>query len=829
MDNIVLKFTSDISELKPTIEILNKMGQIPDDMAAQFEKVNKKIVEQTGHVEHLDDSVVKLSKDIKTIPKTIIDKKASDDLKTIPKDIENITKKSVSLKTELRSLKASLAEMEMAGKAGSKEFLEMSIRAGELEDQIGDVANRVKVLASDTKYIDAFGVAINGVAGAFSLATGAAALFGGENEELQAALLKVNAAMAIQNGLQGVMTALNKDEAASVVLKSQAQRVYNFFIDQTTGKLNLMRVAAATAATAGTALLIYGLIKGYQWLSKMNEKANENAMAIKRMGLSQEQYAGVVSAGAEAAADASTKLLAYLSVAQDTTKADGIRSEAIKFLNENYEMYNNQLNLNNISMQKNNELADTYIKLKYQQAIVDAYASVITEKQKTFIDAKTEAQEEYNKSMMRANRLADDTVAKHFEAKYQEEVTRKTKKHDEAMKQLIGTQTAEVVKLIELQTQLNTNSLTTIDYSDALAGLELKMKNASGDVEKQILIGLEIIRVKKAQIDANKELGASEKALQKSALDDLEKYYNERQANIDAAKNNPPNEVVGMPLPEQLATDVYEPSIVIAKNFFQRLKELSYESKERQKEDLAELIAEYQKKYGLIATGASMAFDVISQASAMLTNNEEIELQKRLNNGQLSDKQYERLSREAKHKEAVRNKVLSVFNSLLAIPEAFLNGLADGGPILGAVYAGLATAQSIIIAGTKIPAFAKGTKKAPAGYKLVGEAGPELIKDDGGYPILNHADSMQLMNIYDKYGIDASIPDFTATSSAFDNAPQMQYERIDYDELARVLANEYEKNPKYQLHFDERGFTMSIRKKNSEVELLNKKYPTRLP
>lgn len=132
--------------------------------------------------------------------------------------------KQKSLKGQLRDLKAALAEMEIAGKGNTQEFINLSKRAGELEDQIGDVSSRVKVLASDTKFLDAGIQAIQGLAGAFTAAQGAAALFGDENENVQKVIQKVTGAMAVLQGVQAVANALNKDSALSVLLFSNAQK-----------------------------------------------------------------------------------------------------------------------------------------------------------------------------------------------------------------------------------------------------------------------------------------------------------------------------------------------------------------------------------------------------------------------------------------------------------------------------------------------------------------------------------------------------------------------------------------------------------------------------
>ena len=61
----------------------------------------------------------------------------------------------------------------------------MSVRAGQLEDQIGDTNAQIKILSSDTAKFDGLISGVTGLVGAFTAVQGAVGLFGAENEELQ--------------------------------------------------------------------------------------------------------------------------------------------------------------------------------------------------------------------------------------------------------------------------------------------------------------------------------------------------------------------------------------------------------------------------------------------------------------------------------------------------------------------------------------------------------------------------------------------------------------------------------------------------------------------
>ena len=167
---------------------------------------------------------------------------------------QNTVNKNKSLKAELRELKQELAAMELRGEAGSKKFKEMSQRAGELTDQIGDTNAQIKALASDTKMFDALISGAQGLTGGFVAAQGAVAMFAGENEDLEKILIKVNGAMAILQGLQAVAETLNKDSALSVILLSRARQADTVATEAQTGATILQTVAMNGASVAAKLL-----------------------------------------------------------------------------------------------------------------------------------------------------------------------------------------------------------------------------------------------------------------------------------------------------------------------------------------------------------------------------------------------------------------------------------------------------------------------------------------------------------------------------------------------------------------------------------------------
>ncbi len=208
---------------------------------------------------------------------------------------------------QIRAIREQLAQMEMAGDTSSQTFIDLSVQAAKLTDQMGDTQAQIRILSSDTANLDAAMSVGSGVAGAFNVATSAMALLGGESEELQQAFLKVQAALAVLNGVQQVANTLNKDSVANVVIRTALQKLFNKAKTEETAK-TMAGVAAsgadavakgaqtaattsATAATwslnaallanpvmlivAGTAALVGGLIALFSW-SKKNAEAQRD-------------------------------------------------------------------------------------------------------------------------------------------------------------------------------------------------------------------------------------------------------------------------------------------------------------------------------------------------------------------------------------------------------------------------------------------------------------------------------------------------------------------------------------------------------------------------
>ena len=219
--------------------------------------------------------------------------------------VGNAEGKVKSLKTELKELKTLLA----SGTLDENQFSKLAARAGELQDKIGDVNQQVKNLASDGKALDGFVGLTEGIVGGFTAVQGITALVGDENEDLNKTLVKIQASMAVLNGLQALNNTLQKQSSAVLLLNSiqtkalaAAQTLYAFATGGATLATKAFRIALIATgigavvvllASAASAMGVFGdsvddttesLKKQKEELDDYNQRVNElNTLSLNNV------------------------------------------------------------------------------------------------------------------------------------------------------------------------------------------------------------------------------------------------------------------------------------------------------------------------------------------------------------------------------------------------------------------------------------------------------------------------------------------------------------------------------------------------------------------
>ena len=176
-----------------------------------------------------------------------------------------------------------LTQLAMEARALGPEFAQVANeiikQAGRMKDAIADTRGEVTYFASDTRRLDAVLGGVQAVAGGFGVAQGAAALFGGENKELQQTMVKLQGIMALVTGLQTVQNALQAESAFMVGLNTAATKIQTYVLGQATVAA---RVYSAALVATGAGAIIAGLVLVYNALQSNAEAAEAAEEAQKK-------------------------------------------------------------------------------------------------------------------------------------------------------------------------------------------------------------------------------------------------------------------------------------------------------------------------------------------------------------------------------------------------------------------------------------------------------------------------------------------------------------------------------------------------------------------
>lgn len=250
-----------------------------------------------------------------------------------------------------------------------------------------------------------------------------------------------------------------------------------------------------------------------------------------------------------------------------------------------------------------------------------------------------------------------------------------------------------------------------------------------------------------------KELIAAQKAL------DLLKGK-EKKGKKFTDKVDPENEMPLIPISEteqlaELLREAYgDESVAIMEAYRERENELAEAAQETANEN-------WEKDKERRAEQEQLAKETFSSMMQFMANVSDIQreyelqnLEKQLEAGLITEEEFQRQRKALARDAAVERKGYAIFGATINTAEAVTNALAKEDFVSAILYGVMGAAQIATIAAQPIPQFAKGTKNAPSGFKWVGEEGPELIHDGGGYPIITHRESMKILEKYNIESVD---------------------------------------------------------------------------
>lgn len=235
-------------------------------------------------------------------------KDAEEELGNFHRSVGNYEKASLSLRTEVKQLTEALVHMKMEGRENSDEYREMSLRAAELNDAMGDVSQQTRGLASDTASLDVMTQAAQGMAGAWGLYNSTLGASIEEDSEaaevmknLQIAMTALTSLTALQNSLQkqsimmqtitntqaalGV-TATNLDSAAKSknIIVSTAATAAQWLLNAAAAANPYVLLAIAVLTVVGAlALFAGGSAKARQELAALNSEVDSTKKKLDNL------------------------------------------------------------------------------------------------------------------------------------------------------------------------------------------------------------------------------------------------------------------------------------------------------------------------------------------------------------------------------------------------------------------------------------------------------------------------------------------------------------------------------------------------------------------
>ena len=180
----------------------------------------------------------------------------------------------------ISELEDKLYEMAAAGQQNSQRFRDMAKEVGRLKKTVLDTDAVVDGFAEGMGV--SLGQTMEGAAGAFSLAQGAMGAFGTESEEVEAAMLRVQSAMAMAQGIESIRRGIQGFKAlrASIMANTVVQKALNLVMS-----LNPIGLIIAAVVALGAAIYaLWGPIKQFlQFLGIMEDDAIDVAAAHKKI------------------------------------------------------------------------------------------------------------------------------------------------------------------------------------------------------------------------------------------------------------------------------------------------------------------------------------------------------------------------------------------------------------------------------------------------------------------------------------------------------------------------------------------------------------------
>ena len=222
----------------------------------------------------INSNASEAEKDFKSFNKAVDETTKS--AKNLDATFEEVYGELQPLTTRMGEAEDRLYELALAGDTASKEYQELLTKVGEYRKV--QIQTDLAVDGAATTIGQKLGSALTGATSGFAATQGAMALFGSENDALEKSLLKVQSALAIQQGVDGLRTSY-KELGGKTGIATKAQAAFNF----------VMNLNPIILIVTGITLAIAALLKFTSVLDPVIENLKAFGDAIGLTNFKQEE------------------------------------------------------------------------------------------------------------------------------------------------------------------------------------------------------------------------------------------------------------------------------------------------------------------------------------------------------------------------------------------------------------------------------------------------------------------------------------------------------------------------------------------------------------
>lgn len=646
---------------------------------------------------------------------------------------DQVEQQTKSIKAQLKEAQAEVVALSEKFGATSAEAVKAAKKAAELKDAIGDARDLTDSFNPDAKF-NALTRSIGGTMDGFSAFQGTLGLIGVESQNVEQMILKVQSAMALSQGVQGLLEARDSFKQLGAVISQTALGQKALTAAQIVGAtamkvLNAVMKANPVFLIIGGITALIGAFKYFTSSTETAEKANE------KLNLSLERQLQLTESLANESKRRNDKALELLQ-AQGASEEDLHLKKLDNMAIEKYQR-DNLINSELYAIKEKNKL--------YKKALKEENFEVA----KTIADEIKAHQGKYKDLIIANKNYHDDVKIENTkfsnseieeQNKKNEEAIQKSKDNNEKAKQR-KQEAIENIKKLESEYALYQKT----EQEKEIFLVEEKYKKALEDAKKygkdnsQLLLAqkneLNDIDAKYKQLEVERAEKTAEelKAIQEKANADYIQAQDERFALENELTLNEDEK-------KKLALQqAYEKQIEIAGDdeglIKQATKKLQDDLTKIDEESMAK---EKERKRNQIFQIAQMSSDALNLIATIAEDNAGKDLK-----------------RQKKAFEI--RKVANVAQAIIDGSKAVLSTYADtpGGPVIKGIAAGIAGAFSL--AQIKKIASAKFEGGAPSGgggsmsgggggasqtvtssapsFQIVGNAGTNPLSGLGGAPI----------------------------------------------------------------------------------------------